>query len=192
MQTVIGMLAICRRIRIANSHRVVIMKLNSSITRICLGPVLLGGMFMLTACNGQESAEGASTPPPEESSASPAAVETSATTAPRVFFISPVDGATVSNPVRVVFGIEGMAVAPAGSDVPNSGHHHLLIDLDELPSMNLPIPKDDQHRHFGGGQTEAEIELTPGRHSLQLLLGDLNHIPHDPPLLSQKITITVE
>jgi hypothetical protein len=109
----------------------------------------------------------------------------------RVFFIRPADGDTVSNPVSVVFGTEGMAVRPAGDDMPHSGHHHLLIDT-ELPELGLPIPKDEHHMHFGDGSTKTEITLEPGEHTLQLLLGDHLHIPHDPPLSSAKITVTVK
>jgi hypothetical protein len=109
----------------------------------------------------------------------------------RVFFISPADGDTVNNPIRVVFGTEGMVVVPAGNDTPHSGHHHLLIDT-ELPELGLPIPKDEHHVHFGDGSTETEIMLEPGEHTLQLLLGDHLHIPHDPPLNSARITVTVK
>ncbi len=108
-----------------------------------------------------------------------------------VYFIEPVDGATVSSPVKVVFGLKGMGVAPAGVEKAKTGHHHLLIDVETI-DMNVPIGKDDQHRHFGGGQTESSIELTPGEHTLQLLLADHFHIPHNPPVISEKITITVE
>ena len=109
----------------------------------------------------------------------------------KVFFIEPADGATVTNPVTVKFGIEGMEVAPAGTDKPNTGHHHVLIDA-ALEDFESPIPADDTHKHFGKGQTETQLELTPGEHSLQLLLGDQNHIPHDPVVESESITITVE
>jgi hypothetical protein len=108
-----------------------------------------------------------------------------------VFFIGPADGETVSNPVSIVFGIIGMTVAPAGQDVPHSGHHHLLIDTG-LPDIGLPIPKDEHHIHFGDGSTVTEITLDPGEHTLQMLLGDHLHIPHDPPLMSDVITINVE
>lgn len=107
------------------------------------------------------------------------------------YIIQPADGETVSSPVTVVFGLSGMGVAPAGTEKEATGHHHLLIDTD-LPPMDEPIPADDNHVHFGGGQTQVEIELEPGEHSLQLLLGDLNHIPHDPPITSDAITVTVE
>ena len=108
-----------------------------------------------------------------------------------VYIISPQDGDTVTNPVTIQFGLKGMGVAPAGVDKPNTGHHHLLIDTD-VPSLEVPVPADANHRHFGGGQTEVTLELPPGKHTLQLLLGDKAHIPHDPPVLSRKITIIVK
>jgi len=87
-------------------------------------------------------------------------------------------------------GLENMGLAPKGTDLPNVGHHHVLIDTD-LPPFDEQIPSDRNHIHFGAGQSEARIELPPGRHTLQLLLGDKNHIPHDPPVYSEKITVTV-
>lgn len=108
-----------------------------------------------------------------------------------LYIITPADGTTVQNPVTVRFGLKGMGVAPAGVEAANTGHHHLLIDTG-LPAMDMPIAKDDKHRHFGGGQTETTVELAPGKHTLQLLLGDHNHVPHNPPVVSEKITITVE
>ena len=108
------------------------------------------------------------------------------------YIISPVNGATVGNPVTVRFGLRGMGVAPAGVERPDTGHHHLLIDVDTLPAAGMPIPTDDKHRHFGGGQTETTLELAPGRHTLQLLLADHAHTPHNPPVVSERITITVE
>ena len=107
------------------------------------------------------------------------------------YILSPDDGAQVTSPVTVRFGLRGMGVAPAGITAPNTGHHHLLIDVAELPPDNLPLPATDQVRHFGLGQTEAAIELGPGEHTLQLVLGDALHIPHDPPIRSERITITV-
>ncbi|MBI2981846.1 MAG: DUF4399 domain-containing protein [Deltaproteobacteria bacterium] len=109
-----------------------------------------------------------------------------------VYFIAPQNGETVTNPVTVRFGLKGMGVAPAGILKENTGHHHLLIDLEKMPDLKTPLPKDDHHRHFGGGETETVVNLTPGKHTLQLLLGDLNHIPHNPPVISKKITITVK
>lgn len=116
----------------------------------------------------------------------------SAPTNARVFITEPADGATVSSPLIVRFGIENMSIAKAGDNVENSGHHHLLINLQELPDLKLPLPATDQLIHFGGGQTETSIELAKGQHTLQLLLGNYLHIPHDKPVISEKITITVE
>ena len=107
------------------------------------------------------------------------------------YIISPADGATVTSPVVVVFGLKGMGVAPAGTDKANTGHHHLLIDS-ELPALDQPLPASAQLIHFGGGQTQTTVELEPGTHTLQLILGDQSHVPHNPPVVSEKITITVE
>lgn len=111
--------------------------------------------------------------------------------AARVYFITPTNGATVNNPLIVRFGLQHMDVAPAGIQLENTGHHHLLIDT-ELPPLDQPVPADAQHLHFGKGQTGTELTLPPGEHTLQLLLGDFSHIPHQPPVVSEKITITVE
>ena len=108
----------------------------------------------------------------------------------RVFFINPADGDTVESPVFIEFGIEGMTVVPAGTAHEHSGHHHLIVNA-ELPRADMPIPASDSYIHFGDGSTSTTIELPPGEHSLQLLLGDHLHIPHDPPVSSEKITITV-
>lgn len=110
----------------------------------------------------------------------------------QVYIISPEDGAIVSSPVKVVFGLSGMGVAPAGIDKANTGHHHLLVDVAERPAPDKPLPADDRHKHFGGGQTETMLELPSGKHTLQLIMGDQNHVPHDPPVISQKVTITVK
>ena len=115
----------------------------------------------------------------------------SAAPSAKVFIISPKDGAEVSSPFEVVFGLQGMGIAPAGINFPNTGHHHLLIDLDELPDLKSGIPADAQHLHFGKGQTQAIIELDPGEHTLQLLLGDWMHVPHETPVVSEKINILV-
>ena len=112
--------------------------------------------------------------------------------APEVYIVAPEDGASIKGPVTVRFGINGMELAPAGTDKPNTGHHHLLIDAEALPDMDKPIPADDHFKHFGKAQTQATLELPPGKHTLQLLLGDGKHVPQQPPLLSKKITITVE
>ncbi|MEE9156968.1 MAG: DUF4399 domain-containing protein [Gammaproteobacteria bacterium] len=108
-----------------------------------------------------------------------------------VYFITPEDGAVTKSPLIVRFGLADMGIAPAGVDIPNTGHHHLLINS-KLPTLDRPIPKDENHRHFGGGQTETRLMLAPGIYTLQLILGDYRHIPHDSPVISEKITITVE
>ena len=125
------------------------------------------------------------------------AQETPAAEGARVYFIAPAGGATVTSPVTVVFGLEGMGVAPAGTEKENTGHHHLLIDrpafgAEDATELTYGIPADDTHRHFGGGQTQATLDLAPGTHTLQLVLGDLNHVPHVTPVMSEVITITVE
>ncbi len=109
-----------------------------------------------------------------------------------LYFITPQDGDVVSGEFTIKFGLRGMGVAPAGFQMPGTGHHHLLIDLDALPPMDASLPQTEQVRHFGAGQTETSLSLSPGTHTLQLLLGDYAHIPHDPPVMSEKITITVE
>ncbi|MEO1549208.1 MAG: DUF4399 domain-containing protein [Pseudomonadota bacterium] len=116
-----------------------------------------------------------------------------------LYFISPQAGETVSGPVTVRFGLSGMGVAPAGTEKENTGHHHLLINRpplgegeDGADEYVFGIPSDDNHRHFGGGQTEVTLDLPAGQHSLQLVLGDHGHVPHDPPVVSDVITITVE
>lgn len=111
---------------------------------------------------------------------------------PRAYIISPAHGQVVTSPVLVQFGLDGYGVAPAGVAWEGTGHHHLLINVDSLPDRDKPIPTDDQHRHFGGGQTEALLDLEPGTYTLQLLLGDETHIPHDPPIKSEPITIQVK
>lgn len=110
-----------------------------------------------------------------------------------VYLIYPRDGQVVQGgKVWVRMGLRNMGVAPAGVAKDGTGHHHLLIDVDDLPPLDEPIPNDRSHRHFGGGQTEARVEdLTPGKHTLQLMLADESHVPFDPPVMSSKITITV-
>lgn len=110
----------------------------------------------------------------------------------QVYIIEPADGALVAQSFTVRFGLKGMGVAPAGVDVPATGHHHLLVDVAELPAMNMSLPASDNIRHFGKGQTETELSLAPGQHTLQLLVGDQNHVPLDPPVISSKITVTVQ
>ena len=109
-----------------------------------------------------------------------------------LYIISPKDGATLSGPFRCVFGLRGMGITHAGEQFPKSGHHHLLIDVDEPLNPSEPIPQDKKHLHYGSGQTEALIQLSPGQHTLQLVLGDAKHFPFNPPLMSKKISITVK
>jgi hypothetical protein len=111
--------------------------------------------------------------------------------AAEVYFIAPKNDDIVSGEVVVKFGIQNFGVSPAGLNVNGTGHHHLIIDAD-LPNLSQPIQADKNHVHFGKGQTEVKLELEPGTHTLQLLLGDYRHIPHRPPIYSNKITIVVE
>ncbi|HKD54768.1 MAG TPA: DUF4399 domain-containing protein [Steroidobacteraceae bacterium] len=109
-----------------------------------------------------------------------------------VYIISPKNGATVHGAFKVQFGLtKEMGIAPAGMKFDNTGHHHLLIDIDAPADMNGPLPATDKIVHFGKGQTETTLTLPPGKHTLQLLLADMNHVPHQPPVISKKITITV-
>ena len=133
-------------------------------------------------------AASAQTPP----ATAPAMARSTSPANAKVYIVSPIDGAKVKSPVTVVFGLSGMGIAPAGVKFDNAGHHHLLIDTDLPKDLGQPLPATDNIRHFGKGQTEASITLPPGKHTLQLLLGDHMHIPFDPLVASQKITITVE
>lgn len=109
-----------------------------------------------------------------------------------VYFIWPHDGTVIKGgKFWVRMGLRNAGVAPKGVEMANVGHHHILVDTD-LPSMDQPIPNDRNHLHFGAGETEARIELPPGKHTLQLLLGDHNHTPHNPPVYSKKITVIVQ
>ncbi len=117
----------------------------------------------------------------------------------KTYIVTPRDGRTVKKKVKVIFGLSGMGIVPAGITasgvpIPDTGHHHLLVDVDKLPAMDMPLPADQPAtiKHFGKGQTEAMLELTPGKHTLQLLFADFAHVPHNPPVISRKITITVE
>jgi hypothetical protein len=122
-----------------------------------------------------------------------AAAQTPSPAGAAVYFINLKDGDTVTSPFKVQFGLTGMGVAPAGSQTPNTGHHHLLIDTQLTPEqMKQPIPVDAQHRHFGGGQTEVALTLPAGQHTLQLVLADGAHVPHEPPVVSPLIKVTVK
>ncbi|GAC1628657.1 MAG: hypothetical protein NVS9B10_18810 [Nevskia sp.] len=155
-------------------------------------PLLLSATLALGAC-----AKKAETPPPAAPAAAPAAaaraaslISPAAPAGAKVFFVDLKDGADVTSPVTIKFGVEGIEIAPAGEDRPNSGHHHLIIDAD-LPPPDAPVPADAQHLHFGKGQTEASIELAPGKHTLQLSFANYLHVPYKPALASDKITVTV-
>lgn len=154
--------------------------------------MILACCLALSGC-GQEATESASDVPAAPAAA-PAAVPTMARKESPpgaiVYFISPADGDEVQSPVAVMFGLKGAGIAPAGIDLPNTGHHHLIVDS-ELASMDATIPADAQHIHFGLGQTEAAVELAPGEHVLRLVLGDYLHRPHEPPLISEPITVRV-
>jgi hypothetical protein len=157
---------------------------------------------LLSFVIGATLAVGACSPPagPPAPTAEPAAAPPPVAALPRtpsppgatLGFAVPADGDTVTSPVKVVMNLQGMAVVPAGDPTPDSGHHHLLIDTPLPADLGQPLPKDEQHLHFGQGQTEAEIALPPGQHTLQLLLGDANHVPHEPTVASAPITITVQ
>ena len=119
--------------------------------------------------------------------------ETPAPSDAKVYFIDLKDGDSVTSPVTIRFGLTGMGIAPAGTEIPNTGHHHLIIDDKiEGEALNEAIPMDEKHQHFGKGQTEATLTLPKGQHTLQLVLGDWTHVPHKPPVMSERITVTVE
>ena len=109
---------------------------------------------------------------------------------PKVYFINLEDGDRVESPFLIQFGLSGMGIAPAGTDRSNTGHHHLLINVDDI-DLSKPIPSSSNHIHFGGGQTESLVDLMPGNYSIQLVLGDMTHTPHNPPIISQRVNITV-
>lgn len=123
-------------------------------------------------------------------------IKTSTATAtsnvPTAFFVTPHDGDVVDSPVHFEFGVTGMTVAPAGTMEPNTGHFHLLINLDELPDLTLPMPMTDQILHFGKGQTTADLDLPEGTYQFQLIMGDGAHVPHNPPVVSSPIIIEVK
>jgi hypothetical protein len=166
---------------------------------------LVALLLMVSACGGppdtdnksapEEAASAATTPAaaaPADASAPAALPRNKAPAGASVSITSPADGASVRSPFTVEFGIEGISLAPAGTFEPDSGHHHLLIDTGLPEALDQPIPKDEQHLHFGLLQSKTELTLPPGQHTLQLLLGDGNHVAHDPPITSPVVTITVK
>lgn len=128
---------------------------------------------------------------PASSTANPTLTRSKAPAGAAAYFIAPHDGEVITGPVTVVMGLKGMGIAPAGVDKPDTGHFHLIIDAD-LPPADLPIPKDELHLHFGAGQIQTVLNLKPGKHTLQILLGDYAHRSFDPPVASEKIAITVK
>ena len=143
--------------------------------KIAFLPRIALGAFFICAASGAVHAE--RTP-------APAGAE--------VYIVSPKDGAKIKGPVTIVFGLKGMGIAPAGIKFDNTGHHHLLVDADLPADLSQPLAANEHSVHFGKGQTETTLTLAPGKHTLQLVLGDALHIPHDPAIVSKKITITVE
>jgi hypothetical protein len=164
-------------------------------------PLLLTSMAIaLAACSKPaEPAKPADAPAATAATpaATPAAAPAAVTRKPapagaKVFFVDLKDGAEVTSPVTVKFGIENASVSPAADgDKPASGHHHLIVDAD-LPPQDAPLPNNDNVMHFGKGQTETTLTLAPGKHTLQLEFADYSHVPFDPPVTSDKITITVK
>jgi hypothetical protein len=150
---------------------------------------LLAAAGALTATDvAAQGTGGAATP---AAAAAPAAAPRSPAPKDAYVYIGwPLDNATVPPKFKIWFGTRNFGIAPAGVQKPNTGHHHLLIDV-PLPPLDEPIPNDHNHLHFGLGQTEAIVELPPGRHTLQLLMGDADHVPHNPPVMSKRITIYV-
>ena len=161
-------------------------------------PLLLMSVLALAGCGNHHHrmhGNAAATAPLKANASSPVVLGTynkvAAVSGTSLYFINLKNGDTVASPVNVQFGLRGMGIAPAGIEKPATGHHHLLVDVAEL-NVNEGIPVSDNHRHFGAGQTEASVALTPGVHTLQLVLGDQNHIPHHPVVMSDRITITVK
>lgn len=148
--------------------------------------VAAGILLVSSACDGKRESP---TSPPSETATAPQRAKSAP--GARVFIIEPQNGATVSSPVTIKFGAEGIALEKAGTVVDNSGHHHLLVDTPEVPAFDQPLPFSDRLIHFGQAQTEASLNLTPGTHTLQLIFAGGNHIPHDPPVVSERIAVTV-
>jgi hypothetical protein len=163
------------------------MNLTKATRALCISLAML-----LPACSPkQPSSATATSSAPAPSAATPATpARTASQPGASVWFVEPQEGASVRSPVHVVFGISGMELAPAGEQRPGTGHHHLIVDA-PLPPFDAPIPKDEHHLHFGNAQTEVDVTLPPGPHTLQLLLGDYLHVPHDPPVYSAPLQITV-
>ena len=162
------MFCTCERLFLVQAHRIMKSKI---ITAFILSLAITGGLFAAATLPKQKSTPGAT-----------------------VYIISPKDGATVGKTFTVQFGLKGMGIAPAGVKLPDTGHHHLLVDVSDAdkPDFNVPLPATDNVKHFGKGQTETELTLPAGKHTLQLVLGDYLHLPHNPAVVSKKVTITVK
>src|SRR6202049_4724557 len=156
---------------------------NMSVKEMLMRTFIIAALVLAAALSAVPLASAQTPAVAAERSASPPGAEAS--------IISPKDGATVKSPVLVQFGLKGMGIAPAGVKFENTGHHHLLVDTEAPTNLAAPLPTTDKIVHFGKGQTETMLTLPPGKHTLQLLLGDMNHVPHDPAVISKKITITV-
>jgi hypothetical protein len=160
-------------------------------------PLLFISVLALAGCGHHHMMHGsaAATEPLKANASTPIVFGTynkvAAVSGTSLYFINLQNGDSVASPVNVQFGLRGMGVAPAGIEKAATGHHHLLVDVADL-DINAGIPVSDNHRHFGAGQTEASVALKPGVHTLQLVLGDQNHIPHHPVVMSDRITITVK
>ncbi len=154
-------------------------------------PLCLLSALLILGCE-QQTPESTTAGAPVAAKEDPNPLVRTAPEDAKVYIISPADGDVVPGTFVVKFGLSGMGVAPAGIDAENTGHHHILIDLDEMPDMSMPLPTTDNVVHFGLGQTETTLTLPPGEHTLQLLLGNYLHVPHQKPVMSKKITITVE
>ncbi len=153
--------------------------------------MILVACQLLSACAEKTVGRSTSKPASTPETAPNASVRAKSNPGARVFITEPKNGATVSSPVTVKFGVEGISLEKAGEVKDNSGHHHIAIDAAELPPLDQPLPFSDTLIHFGQAQTEASVNLSPGSHTLQLIFAGGNHIQHDPPVVSEKITITV-
>lgn len=158
---------------------------------VALAGALAGALALpLLAFSGAAVAQGTAHPAAHAAPTTPSG-PTAAPPDAKLYFIAPLDGARVRGPLVVQFGLRNMGVTQAGSPAPKAGHHHLLVDLNEPLVPGETIPADKNHLHFGGGQTETRLELAPGRHRLQLVLGDANHQPFDPVIASRPIEVVV-
>ena len=147
--------------------------------------IVVAGLIVMTSLRGAAFAQHPQPAPDDGFKRTPAPASA------YVYIGWPNDGEVLrSSHIKVWFGTRNFGVAPAGTNKPNTGHHHLLIDT-PLPPLDEPIPNDKNHLHFGLGQTETFIDLPPGTHTLQLLMGDADHVPHNPPVMSKRITIHV-